>query len=287
MKLRIVYTLFSAFALGFLFMSHSGGRAATKDSGNTGAPGDQELSPGVAWTCQTCHTGQLQVTMNIEVFDAGTSMAVTDYLPGATYDVKVTLDDTNNDASGYGFQMVSLVDTDDSDVNGWSAPGTGVQIATASMTARSYAEHDGISSSNVFEIKWTAPADGSGSVTFYAAGIGANSNDMNSGDGGTSATLTLQEGTVGIFNTPELDARMNVYPNPVTDFLNVNVESAFTGDVFTEIMDLQGRVIETRLLSLDLGENTERFETSHLNTGTYLLRLSKDTKVLTKQFVKR
>jgi len=287
MKLKIVYTLFSALALGFLFMSNSGGRAATQDAGNTGAPGDQEQSSGAAWTCQTCHTGPLQVTMEIEVFEEGTSMVVTDYLPGATYDVKVTLDDINNDASGYGFQMVSLVDTDDSDVNGWSSPSANAQIATTSTTNRSYVEHDGISSSNVFEIKWTAPADGSGSVTFYAAGTGVNENNMSSGDGGATSTLTLQEGPVGIFNTLELDARVSVYPNPVTDYLNVNVESAFTGDVLAEIMDLQGRVIETRSVGLDLGDNSERFETTHLHTGTYLLRLSKDTKILTKQFVKR
>ena len=186
----------SALALGFLLMSNSGGRATTQNWGNTGAPGDQEQSPGVAWTCQTCHNGPIQTTIMIEVFEAGTSMAVTDYLPGVTYDVKVTVDDVNNDAAGYGFQIVSLIDDDESDVNGWSNPGTGVQIATAGETGRSYAEQAGTQDLGTFDVQWTAPAEGSGNVTFYAAGTAVNRAQGNSGDGGANTSVTLEENVV-------------------------------------------------------------------------------------------
>jgi len=287
MKLRIIYTLMSALALSLLFMGYSGGPAATQDQGYTGAPGDVEASGGVPWTCQTCHTGPLQVTMEIEVFEEGTTMPIMDYAAGATYDVKVTVNDVNNDAAGYGFQIVSLVDSDESDVNGWSSPGTNVQIATASNTGRSYAEHTEASNANVFEVKWTAPAASSGSVTFYSAGVGVNIDGMNMGDGGSTATLNLTERTVGIFNATQLDARVNLYPNPVVDVLNLNIESEFSGGVLTEIMDLQGRVVDTRAVNLTLGTNQERFETNNLHTGTYLVRLTKDNKVLTTRFVKK
>lgn len=287
MKLRIIYTLMSALALSLLLTGYSGGPATTQNQGYTGAPGDVEASGGTAWTCQTCHNGPLQVTMDIEVFEEGTTMPITDYAAGATYDVKVTINDTDNGAAAYGFQIVSLVDSDESDVNGWSSPGTGVQIATASNTGRSYAEHIEPSSTNVFEVKWTAPAEGAGSVTFYSAGTGVDGNSMNSNDGGSTATLNLTERTVGIFNATQLDARVHVYPNPVADVLNLNIESAFLGEVWTEIMDLQGRVADTRTVNLALGANQERFEVNDLNTGTYLVRLTKDNKVLTTRFVKR
>lgn len=276
----------SALALGFLLMSNSGGRATAQNQGNTGAPGDQEQSPGVPWTCQTCHNGPIQTTITVEVFEEGTTVAVTEYAAGATYDVKVTVNDVNDDAEGYGFQILSLVDADESDVNGWSNPGTGVQIATASNTGRSYAEHQGAQDSNEFMVQWTAPAAGAGSVTFYSAGTAVNRNNASDGDGGATADpLTLTERPVGIFDVSALDATVRVFPNPAVNYLNVSVESNFSGTVSADIMDVQGRIAITRPLDLVTGTNETQFDVNQLNTGTYMLRLSSEDRVLTTQFL--
>ena len=285
MKFRIIYTLISALALGLLFMSNSGGRANSQNQGNTGAPGDQEVSPGVAWTCETCHNGPIQTTIAIEVLEAGTTTAVTEYVAGTTYDVKVTVNDSNNDAAGYGFQIVSLIDADDSDVNAWSNPGTGVQIATANATGRSYAEQAGTQDINEFVVEWTAPAAGTGSVTFYAAGTAVNRAQGNSGDGGANTSLSLSELPVGIFEVAELDAAMSLFPNPAIDYLNVQIESNFSGQVLANIMDMQGRIITAQSIDLVSGTNSIQFDVNELYAGNYLLRLSSDKKVLTKQFV--
>lgn len=284
MKFRIIYTLISALALGLLFMANSGGRATTQNQGNTGAPGDQ-MQGNDPWTCQTCHNGPIQTTIMLEVFEAGTSTAVTEYASGVTYDVKVTVNDVNEDAEGYGFQLVSLVDADESDVNAWSNPGMGVQIATASETGRSYAEHAGTQDSNEFMVEWTAPAAGTGSVTFYTAGTAVNRADGNGGDGGANASLTLTERPVGIFDVSALDATVRVFPNPAISYLNVSVESNFSGIVSAEIMDVQGRIAITRPLDLMTGTNETQFDVSQLNAGAYLLRLSSEDKVLTTQFL--
>lgn len=289
MKFRIIYSLLSALALALLFMGNSGGRAATGMWGSTGAPGDQEAAPGVAWTCQNCHGGAIEMTMDIEVFEVGTSTAITEYVAGTTYDVKVTLNHMGGDApAGYGFQMVSLIDADESDVAGWSNPSGSVQISTATMTpGRSYVEQDGISVSNEFNVQWTAPAEGSGDVTFYAAGIGADGDGTQMADGGAKATLPLQEMLVGINDVFDLDVRLKVYPNPVTTYLNMEINSEFSGEVLAEIIDMQGRIVETRTIDLTSGQNEVRFETDNLNVGTYLVRLNKDNKILTTQFVKK
>lgn len=289
MKFRIIYTLLSALALALLFMGNSGGRAAAGMWGSTGAPGDQEVTPGVSWTCQNCHGGAIELTMDVEIFEVGTSTAVTEYVAGTTYDVKVTLNHMGGaEPAGYGFQMVSLVDADDSDVMGWSNPSGPVQISTATMTpGRSYAEHDGMSISNEFNIQWTAPAESSGSVTFYAAGIGADGDGTSAADGGAKTSLTLQEMSVGINDVFDLNVRVKVYPNPVTDYVNVEINSEFSGAVLAEIIDMQGRIIETRSIDLTSGQNEVRFEADHLNVGTYLVRLNKDNKILTTQFVKK
>jgi len=284
MKFRIIYTLISALALGLLFMGNSGGRAATQNQGNTGAPGDQ-MQGNDPWTCQVCHNGPIQTTIMIEVFEAGTSTAITEYAPDVTYDVKVTVNDVNDDAAGYGFQIVSLVDADESDVNAWSNPGMGVQIATANETGRSYAEHAGTQDSNEFMVQWTSPAAGAGSVTFYSAGTAVNLADGNGGDGGANTSLNLTERPVGIFDVSSLDATVRVFPNPAANYLNASVESNFSGQVSAEIMDVQGRIAITRPLDLITGTNETQFDVSQLNTGTYMLRLSSEDKVLTTQFM--
>lgn len=288
MKFRIIYTLLGALSLALLFMGNSGGRAATGMWGSTGAPGDQEAAPGVPWTCQNCHGGAIGMTMDIEVFEVGTNTVVTEYVAGTTYDVKVTLNHMGGDApAGYGFQIVSLIDADESDVAGWSNPSGSVQISTAAMTDRSYAEHDGMSVSNEFNVQWTAPTGSSGSVTFYAAGIGANGDGTSAADGGATASLSLQEMLVGINDVFDLNVRVKVYPNPVTSYVNVEINSEFSGAVLAEIIDMQGRIIETRTIELTSGQNEARFEANHLNVGTYLVRLNKDNKILTTQFVKK
>jgi len=287
MKFRIIYTLMCALALGFLLMSSSGGRAKTQNHGNTGAPGDQVQMDGSVWLCRTCHNGPIETTIMIEIFEEGTSVAVTDYVPGVTYDVAVTVNDVNNDAEAYGFQIVSLVDSDLSDVNGWSNPETGVHIATAGNTGRSYAEQSEPQDDNEFRVQWTAPEAGTGGVTFYAAGAAVNGDDSNSGDGGANTLLMLTERPVGIFDVAALDATMNVFPNPAVNYLNVSVVSNFSGTVSVDIMDVQGRVAISRPLDLMTGTNEAQFDVSELNRGTYMLRLGSENKVLTTQFVIR
>ncbi len=286
MKLKFIYTFFCLLALGFLFLSNSGGRAASQNWGNTGAPGDQETGAGTPWTCQTCHGGAIGVTMSVEILDNGTP--VDEYVPGETYTARVTIThQTGTAPSAYGFQLVSLFDSDNSDVNAWSNPASNVQIATASNTGRSYAEHNGSSTSNEFEVDWTAPAEGSGNITFYAAGIGTNGNGMSSGDGGNNTSFTVEEGVVGVRDSYFLDANIEVYPNPATNFVNVAVESELVGEMTYEITDLQGRTIMTRTTALSGNGHLESFEVAHLTAGTYLIHLSQNNKALTTKFVKK
>ncbi len=61
------------------------------------------------------------------------------------------------------------------------------KIATI-PNGRTYAEHDNVSTPNIFNVVWTAPAAGTGNVT-YAAGNAVDKNGLNSGDGSSVTTL--------------------------------------------------------------------------------------------------
>lgn len=284
MKLKTIYILFIGLLGVVLFMGNSNGRADGAGWGNTGAPGDQVLSNGSPRTCQSCHaTGNTQVTLDINLLDEAGD-AISDYMPGQTYDVSVVLNHAGGDApSGYGFQALSLIDSDESDVAGWSEPGANVKISTASNTGRSYAEQNGVSTENTFNFKWTAPADGSGSVTFYSCGNGVNDNGATSGDGAACTTLTVGEAfgvsTKEIANTLNLE----VFPNPVNDILNLRFDVVLGGTYTVNMYNALGQLVQTKVQDAYTGENIIQLNCEELGSGIHLLRLENEKNVLTRK----
>lgn len=187
MKKNIIFTLFGLAFIAFLFTSSSGGRASAAGSANTGAPGETT-------TCSGCHSGgSYNPSISIQIFQQGTTTAVTQYTAGTTYDMKVTLS-ASGSPGGYGFQMVALKNTGNTNAGTWSSPGSNTKIA--SVGTRSYVEHgvnSTFSATNNFTMKWTAPAAGTGAVTFYSAGNVVNGTGNTSGDSPVAGTLSITE----------------------------------------------------------------------------------------------
>jgi hypothetical protein len=187
MKKNIIFTLFGLAFVAFLFTSSSGGRASAAGSANTGAPGETT-------TCSGCHSGgSYNPSISIQIFQQGTTTAVTQYTAGTTYDMKVTLS-ASGSPGGYGFQMVALKNTGNTNAGTWSSPGANTKIA--SVGTRSYVEHgvnSTFSATNNFTMKWTAPAAGTGAVTFYSAGNVVNGTGNTSGDSPVAGTLSITE----------------------------------------------------------------------------------------------
>jgi hypothetical protein len=67
---------------------------------------------------------------------------------------------------------------------------------------------------------------------------------------------------------------MLVYPNPTSDYFTVSVHSAEDLDSATlQIMDMNGKMIRTRTVSLESGSNEFVFDRTDLNPGSYLIRV--------------
>ena len=217
--------VFSVIVGAFLILqAHADGRAG-RDRDNTGAPGGQSGGGGRQITCNNCHeNGALEVALNMSLLDENENPVET-YVPNEVYTAKVTIDQVSGDeATGFGFQMVSLIDSDDSDVNGWDEVNhsSNVQLVTANSTGRVYAEHHSRSSSNEFTATWTAPETASGDVSFYVAGIGANSDGGSSGDHApTPIKVTFSESTSASISTIGVELDIKVYPNPSSDILHI------------------------------------------------------------------
>lgn len=263
------YLLGAALAIGAAaLMSNSGGLAAgSQDQGATGAPGES--------VCMNCHSGASYGTVlpSIQVIDPVTSTPVTEYVPGTVYRVRVEVSHTMGSPAGFGSQTVILFDADDSDVNAWSNPSSNAQISQASNPSnRFYLEQNSLSSSNVFEADFTAPASGSGAFTIYSVAIAASGGaGTGGGDTGGTASLTLTEEVVSINSAFELDAVVSAFPNPVREQLNVAINTEQAADFVLELSDLSGRLVSSMNHSLNGGESILPIDVSDLTSGNYTL----------------
>lgn len=189
--LRIFSFTFGLALIYSLITSSSAGRATIANTGNTGAPTESA-------TCSSCHSGGGYglVSPLIQVFQLGTTTPVTSYTAGTTYDLRVTVQHSAGTPNGYGFQLTALTQGTNSPLAGYSNLATNVKqftITTGTWAGRTYLEHNGVTANNVFNARWTAPALGTGSVSFYVAANAVDFNHNTQNDNAGNASITLPE----------------------------------------------------------------------------------------------
>lgn len=279
MKRRIVYTLFVTAFCTFLLLSNSGGTGATQQTDRTGSP----LSPGI---CSECHGGG-SFAPSVEARLLKNNAVVTQYTPGEDYTFRLTITATNGTPARYGFMAVALR-SNNTNAGTWDSPPAGTRTIT--INGREYFEQSSPRTANSFDIKWKAPAAGSGLVRFYAAGNAVNGNGSTSGDAAAQlpeALVISERSTSAAFGVKELEASMLAYPNPVNEQLNLNIEVKEIGRYFLSIYDMTGKELQRKTLLLQSGKHQETFEVTNLAAGHYAVRLSDGERLKTLQIVKK
>lgn len=191
-RIQLIGLGFSLLCLWVILSASSAGRATAVNTGNTGGPGETA-------TCGSCHTGGAYgtVSLQIQLFSSGTTNAVTSYTAGTLYDLRVTVNHTSGTPVGHGFQLTAFRQTGNTPLGDtYSNLGTNVKkktVTTGTYSGRTYCEHNGVTSSNVFNMSWTAPAAGTGTVVFYAAGNAVNGAQGDNGDKAGNTSLTITE----------------------------------------------------------------------------------------------
>ncbi len=291
MKFKNFYILLSILLVAYIFMGHSAGRADSQNWGNTGAPGDQSLANGQPRTCISCHGGNaFTIDMDINLEDlAGNPVVDNEYIPGETYNMSVTINSTGaNTPARYGFQILALTDVDEEEVNTWANTSPNAKIATAANTGRTYVEQNNASAENTFMMEWTAPEQGSGSVTLYSCGNGVNSNGSTSGDAAVCTTLTLQEAETTSANSLILAPfDIDINPNPAVDYINVNVDSPIQEEITMNILNVKGQLLQSQIWSLNKADNRNEIQVNDLPAGMYFLQMINDKYNRTVRWVKQ
>ncbi len=282
MKIKNIYKLFALMVLFVSLQSRSNGPGGTANLQVTGAPG----SGGSQGTCANtgCHVaGSFSPTASIELLDG--SEVVTAYQPGKTYNVKVSINAGNGNPARYGFQAVALNGTNNQSGT-WGNVGVGRQKVT--LGGREYVEHSSPSTSSSFELEWVAPNAGTGNVTFYSAGIASNNNGGTSGDGTARTSLTVAEDNVSsVIESDDQSTLLKVWPNPVAEVLNLEVNNLKAGEHQVNIFDVAGKVVHSAALHFQSGEEVARIEVAHLQPGLYIVQLYGDSPLGAVQMLKQ
>lgn len=278
MKLKFIYTFFGLAAFVLITMSNSSGRAAAGGVGATTAPGDGTV-------CTTCHAGGgFGTSVDVKLKDKVSGAEVTEYIPGTTYDIEVSIG-TSTAPAGYGFQVLALQDSDNSSVSTWAnAVTANTQLTNAG--GRQYFEHSGIASNNVLEAEWTAPASGTGSVTFYAAGNAVNGTGSTAGDEAVTREITFTENTTSTSGLAKLGISLATFPNPTVDNLTLMLTTESSKDLMINIYNLEGQKVSGQNVIAQAGENRFQFDVAAYTSGIYFVEITDGVNRTSTRFVK-
>lgn len=94
--------------------------------------------------------------------------------------------------------------------------------------------------------------------------------------------------TVGVNEKESFLSKVNVYPNPTTDYLTLEYTMSTASPVIMTITDVTGRMVSTESLGIvNAGNNVKTLDVTGFAKGTYNVQLRTDRGVKSLSFVKK
>ncbi|MFM7016562.1 MAG: choice-of-anchor V domain-containing protein [Bacteroidota bacterium] len=247
-----------------------------------GAPSGVANDPlGGNSTCTDCHSGTAitattQATITSTIPAAG-------YTPGTVYTVTATV--TYAGRSTFGFE-VSPQNSSGTKLGTLTltSSSTTKLVGSSKYITQTQAGTTGTSGSHTWTFNWTAPAAGSGAVTFYGAFLAANGNGGSSGDQTYKTSYTVAEAVASGVN--ELQANTNALSViNLNSALHISYTAQSSATANVELYNLQGALVGSTSFDKQNAGNVElNFDLKGgLNTGIYIVKVQQGTQVLTKK----
>lgn len=272
-------TLFLCLPLSMALIIVSSHWSLTKSGGPspgyTGAPDET--------SCTSCHsadenTGKGLIDLQIERATAG-------YQAGKTYTLTLAVMDTG--IVKFGFQIVALLDKDDSNAGHFNITDL-ARTQTNNGSDRTYINHTlsgtiaDLPGKIMWQFDWAAPQPGLGPVTFYYCVNSSDNSGTTGGDKTYRKSLTLQEESASAVSSAvaaEEIEFVNHGPVIIAQYrLRVNTL------VLIELYTADGA--HARTLSNGLvasGNHQERYNCNDLPQGMYLLKCNTSNGQLSKK----
>lgn len=125
--------------------------------------------------------------------------------------------------------------------------------------------------------------DGTGYLRFKKADANANIKSFNANFGTSVIQYFTVGGSLSVGEEETVVPELEIFPNPSSTQLNIRV-SGMAGDVWMQIVDMNGKQVRVERISLQNGTVTR--DISGLPGGVYMLRLVNDKGSVKKKFVK-
>lgn len=225
-------------------------------SESTGSP--------VSTSCTACHGGSNNTdpALTLVFTDTATQTTVTSYVPGATYNVAISMNKPG--INKFGFALSTSRGT----IKKYS------NSTTTQMKAASYATHTSsgtaaISSAITWNVLWTAPASGTADFQLYV--------NATNGDGtvGGDVIYALQKQvnamSSGLAEMAALHG-FKVYPQPAAGQLNLSYDLMQGNSVNVALYDFSGKVVaDIHTDNQVQGKGNMTLSTENLERGMYIL----------------
>lgn len=269
---------------------------SSMQSGTHGTLGNRTGSNGGSDGCSPCHGSSANTATVVKVELLSGSTPVSAYTPGATYTVRLTGQNETNGRPKFGFQLTAA-NTAGASVGTMNTNGvTGVATrANNTLIEHSQPLDGALTPDNSYlymrEFTWTAPPAGTGTVKFHAVVNAVNGNgnsDANGGDQwniGQSSNITEAQGSS--LKEQNRIAGLEVFPNPAGKELSLVLNTTDYGAYELTIVDLSGRVLQSKVHMHSGSGQSFRTDISSLASGTYLLNIKHNGKEATSKFQKR
>lgn len=251
-------------------------------AGRTGSPGETN--------CTNCHNS-FALNSGGGTISLNTGTTNNEYVPGTTYNMTFTVSRTGNSLFGLGVEALNSSNANAGSLIITNAASTHLKSVTVSGNSRTSVVHqlNGGASANskAFVFNWTAPAAGTGNVTFYYCGVAANGNGNESSDYVYQGSTVLTEMNTAGISSPDQNTSFSVFPSLVNDEATIELTSAVTGNALVQLFDLTGKVVRSETISVVSGnEQSIRWTgLSQFSKGTYLVNVQTGSKNNVKRIV--
>jgi hypothetical protein len=248
----------------------------------TGAPASRTGSPFDAGNCTFCHTGSAAATLPGIITS---NIPASGYIPGATYTITATISVAG--INKYGFEISPQNSTGAKKGTMIITSPTEMQLISSSkyMTHKA-AGTAATSGTRTWSFNWTAPAAGSGDVTFYGAFVCANGNGSDTGDQVKLSTLLVSENPFAGIAEAKNEELWSVYPNPSTGKVFMSSLDKSNNDILditiTDITGKQIKIISGNELSQD-----QSLDIADLQSGMYVLSIRSEKGTSAKRIIRQ
>ena len=232
----------------------------------------------------TANTGNAHLTLSI-----GNNRS--EYVPGQTYPVTVTISEPG--IIRFGFQIVAIQNNDCLNAGDFIVTDTvRTQMITnhISLTDRKYITYTYAGtepfSSGVgqWTFNWKAPLQDVGPITLYVASVSANNDHTDDGDHVYTSSKTLTPDLSNSINYhDELEIAFGLFPNPVSNQLNIRFSNKPSSFVQCRLYDLQGKIIKT-LFEEEVSPGIKTFD-MNVPPGIYFVKFNTNGKEEVEKFI--